>query len=189
LAKEIEGVAIEMIPFPNKKYKIIYADPPWCYKDKSKSHGGGAESHYQCMDLKEICNLPINQITEDNSVLFLWVTMPMLIEGLEVIKSWGFRYKTCGFTWVKLNKNKSIYMGMGRYTRANAEICLLATKGKGLKRINCGIKSVQLHERLEHSHKPNLFRNLIVNLFGDLPKIELFARQEVNGWDSWGDEI
>jgi len=178
-----------VIPFPNKKYKIIYADPPWQYKDKSKSHGGGAESHYSCMDLKDICNLPVNQIADDNSVLFMWVTMPMLIEGLEVIKSWGFKYKTCGFTWVKVNKDQSIYMGMGRHTRANAEICLLAIKGKGVTRINCGIKNTHTHIRLKHSQKPDLFRNLIVDLYGDLPRIELFARQKVNGWDSWGDEI
>jgi N6-adenosine-specific RNA methylase IME4 len=174
---------------PEKKYQIIYADPPWKYKDKSKSHGGGAESHYNCMDLSAICNLPINKMTAENSVLFLWVTMPMLIEGLEVIKSWGFKYKTCGFTWVKVNKDRSIYMGMGRHTRANAEICLLATKGKGLKRIDCGIRNTVLHERLKHSEKPDIFRTLIVNLYGDLPRIELFARQKVKEWDSWGDEI
>ena len=178
-----------MIPLPNNKYSIIYADPPWCYKDKSKSHGGGAESHYQCMDLKDICDLPIKDISDDNSVLFLWITMPMLPEGLEVIKSWGFKYKTCAFTWVKVNKDNSIYMGMGRYTRANAEICLLATKGKGLTRINFGIKNTHTHKRLSHSEKPNLFRELIVSLFGDLPKIELFARQKYKNWDYWGNEI
>lgn len=178
-------------PLPNKKYQIIYADPPWKYKDKSKSHGGGAESHYPCMDLKDICNLPIDNISDCDSVLFLWVTMPMLIEGLQVIESWGFKYKTCGFVWVKTNKDSSIYMGMGRYTRSNAEICLLATKGKGIPRNNCSIKNTHLHQRLRHSEKPELFRQLIDNLFDNasLSRIELFARQKVDGWDCWGLEV
>jgi N6-adenosine-specific RNA methylase IME4 len=175
--------------FPNKKYNIIYADPPWNYKDKSKSHGGGAESHYKCMTTEDICNLPISTITEENAVLFIWVTFPQLNQVFKVIDSWGFIYKTCAFTWVKTNKDNSIYMGMGGYTRANAEICLLATKGKGLKRINCGIKNTHLHKRLNHSEKPDIFRQLIVDLFGNLPRIELFARQKTKGWDVWGNEV
>ncbi len=177
-----------------KKYQIIYADPPWSYKDKSKSHGGGAESHYSCMSIEDICNLKIP--THDNAVLFLWTTYPQLEEAFKVIKAWGFVYKTCGFTWVKTNKDGSIFMGMGRYTRANAEICLLAKRGKGCKRINASIKNTQLHPRLKHSQKPNQFRKDIVKLFGDLPRIELFARkpydlfdENYGGWDVWGNEV
>lgn len=170
-----------------KKYQIIYADPPWRYKDKSKSHGGGAENHYSCMDINDICKLKVP--CEDNSVLFLWTTYPQLEESFKVIKSWGFKYKTGAFTWIKTNKDGSIYMGMGRYTRANAEICLLATKGKGISRINASIYNTQLHPRLRHSEKPKSFKDDIVRLYGDLPRIELFARERTEGWDVWGNEV
>ena len=173
----------------DKKYDIIYADPPWTYKDKSKSHGGGAESHYKTMNINDICSLPIQNITTDNCILFLWVTMPMLEEGLQVIKSWGFTYKTVGFTWVKQNKKSdSLFMGMGRWTRANAEICLIATKGKP-KRVNAGVHSIIISHLEGHSKKPDEVRERIIDLMGDIPRIELFARQEATGWDCWGNEI
>ena len=141
------------------------------------------------MKTEDICNLPIQNITDDNAVLLIWTTYPQLEEVFKVINAWGFKYKTCAFTWVKTNKDGSIYMGMGRHTRANAEICLLATKGKGLTRINCGIKNTHTHIRLKHSEKPDLFRKLIVDLYGEVSKIELFARQKYQNWDSWGNEL
>lgn len=174
-----------------KKYQIIYADPPWKYQDKSKSHGGGAESHYPCMSIAEICALPVEDLADDNSVLLMWVTMPMLEVGFEVIKAWGFKYKTCAFTWVKTNKDGSVYMGMGRHTRGNAEICLLATRGKGIKRTNAGIYNTQLHPRGKHSEKPDFFRLEIERLYAgiELKRIELFARKENPRWDVWGNEV
>ena len=170
-----------------KKYSIIYADPPWSYNDKSKSHGGGAESHYPCMKIDEICALKIP--SADNSVLFLWTTFPQLEEAFKVIRAWGFKYKTGAFTWVKTNKDGSVYMGMGRHTRANAEICLLATKGKGVSRISASIYNTQLQPRTRHSEKPSVFREEIIRLYGNLPRIELFARQKTEGWDVWGNEV
>src|SRR3990167_5626772 len=140
------------------KYQIIYCDPPWKYQDKSKSHGGGAESHYPCMSIAEMSALPIKDISADDSVLLMWVTMPMLEVAFEVIRAWGFKYKTCAFTWVKKNKDGSIYMGMGRHTRANAEVCLLATQGKGVSRIDASIKNTHLAPRTKHSEKPQLFK-------------------------------
>ena len=178
-----------MIPFPNKKFKIIYADPPWEYKDKSKSHGGGAESHYSCMSVEEICELPICQIADNDSVLLLWTTFPQLEEALRVIKAWGFTYKTCAFTWVKTNNDGGLYMGMGRYTRANAEVCLLGKKGKGVTRQSASVRNTHLLKRLRHSEKPKIFREYINQLFGSVPKIELFARQSADGWEVWGDEV
>jgi N6-adenosine-specific RNA methylase IME4 len=115
--------------------------------------------------------------------------MPKLNEVMEVIESWGFEYKTCGFTWVKKNKiSNSWFWGMGRWTRANAELCLIATKGKP-KRINAGIHSVIDTPIEKHSKKPNEVKDRIVELVGDLPRIELFARQTAEGWDSWGNEV
>ena len=173
-----------------KKYQIVLADPPWCYKDKSKSHGGGAESHYSCMSIQDICNLPIKDIADENCILFIWVTMPMLEEVFNVIKAWGFIYKTCGFTWVKRNNNTpGFFMGMGRWTRQNAELCLIATKGKP-KRMNAGIRSVIDVVRGKHSQKPDIVKQRIVELMGQLPRIELFARKKENdGWDYFGNEV
>lgn len=179
------------------KYQIIYADPPWRYKDKSKSHGGGAESHYPTMSVEDICNLQIP--AEKNSVLLLWTTYPMLKEGIQVLEAWGFTYKTVAFTCVKTNRDGSIYMGMGRHTRANAEICLLGTKGKGLPRKDAGIYQTQLHERQAHSKKPDIFRKEIERLYGDASRFEMFARNDgsrnlfnenpLDGWDAWGNQV
>jgi len=180
------------MPLPNKKYNIIYADPPWSYKVWPKDTGIGrtAESHYHTMNKENIQALPISDITEDNAVLFLWVTAPCLLEGIELIEKWGFTYKTIGFTWVKRNKIANTWFwGMGYYTRANTELCLLATKGKTLKRISKSVHQIVDDRIMEHSQKPNSVRENIVKLFGDLPRIELFARQRVEGWDSWGLEV
>ena len=175
----------------NKKYNIIYADPPWTFKVWSeKGKGRSAEKHYITMNKNDIQSLPIKFISEKNAVLFLWVTFPCIEEGLELIKAWGFTYKTCAFTWVKQNKkNNSLFWGMGYYTRSNAEICLLATKGKPLERLSHKVHSVILSPIEEHSKKPAIVRDKIVELFGNLPRIELFARQQVDGWDCWGNEV
>lgn len=108
----------------DKRYNIIYADPPWTYQDKKCN--GNCQSHYKTMKLEDICNLPIENITKDTAVLFLWVTYPMLQEGLKVIKEWGFKYKTIGFQWIKQNKSgKGYFFGLGRWTRGNTECCLI----------------------------------------------------------------
>jgi len=123
------------------------------------------------------------KITDDNCVLFLWTTFPKLKEGIEVLESWGFKYITVAFVWVKQNpKNDKIYSGIGHWTNANAEIVLLGKKGK-ISRIVKNIKQIVLAHRGKHSVKPDEVRNRIVQLMGDLPRIELFARQKIEGWD------
>lgn len=173
-----------------KKYEIIYADPPWKYKVYSKKgEGRSAESHYSTMSTEDIGKLPIEKITTKNCILFMWMTFPTLKEGLQVIDKWGFEYKTVAFVWIKQNKKTpSLFWGMGFWTRANAEICILATKGKP-KRISAKVHQVIMSPIEEHSKKPNEARKRIVELVGDLPRIELFARQKFEGWDCWGDEI
>ena len=174
----------------DKKYNIIYADPPWSYNVASKkgTSRGVAERYYNTMKLEDICNLPINKICE-NAVLFMWATFPNLPQALKVIEKWGFTYKTCAFTWIKKNKKSdSLFWGMGRWTRANAELCLISTKGKP-KRQSAKIHSVIISKIREHSRKPDEVRDKIIELCGDLPKIELFARQQVEGWDCWGNEV
>lgn len=174
---------------PNKKYNIIYADPPWTFSTWSEKEQRKASNHYDVMKPEDIYNLPVNEITEDNSYLFIWVTYPNLLEGLETIKRWGFKYKTCGFSWIKKNKKTdSIFWGMGYYTRANNEICLLATKGKP-KRFSRSVHQVVIEKIRKHSQKPDCVRDRIVDLCGDLPRIELFARNTTPGWDVWGNEV
>ena len=171
----------------NKKYNIIYADPPWSYKDKKCN--GNCESHYNTMNIKDICNLPINNISDKDCVLFLWVTYPMLKEGLQLIEAWGFHYKTIGFQWIKQNKSgNGFFFGLGRWTRGNTECCLIAIKGKP-RRINNSISQLVFSPIEQHSKKPDIVREKIVELIGDLPKIELFARQTAVDWDCWGNEI
>lgn len=173
----------------NKKYKIIYADPPWQYADKGCS--GACEKHYSTMTLKELCELPINRIADNDCILFIWSTYPMLQETMAVIKNWGFKYKSIAFQWVKLNKSgKGYFLGLGRWTRGNTEPCLIAVKGKPYKFLkNRSVSQLIVEPIGVHSAKPNIVRNKIVELCGDIPRIELFARQEVDNWDCWGDEV
>lgn len=175
----------------NKKYDVIYADPPWrflTYSEKGK--GRSAERHYPTMAKEEIQSLPVKRISAKDSVLFLWVTAPCLIEGLELIKAWGFTYKTVAFTWVKQNKrNDKPFMGLGYYTRANAEYCLIATKGKVLERKSRSVSSVVISHIERHSKKPDEVRKRIVELYGNRPRIELFAREYSDGWDCFGNEV
>ena len=178
-----------MIPFPDKKYNIIYADPAWTFKLWSNKSGRKVSDKYDLMSKKDIHTLPVNQLADDNCILFMWVTYPNLIEGLETIKKWGFTYKTCGFSWIKKNKKAdSLFWGLGYWTRANNEICLLATKGKP-KRLSKSVHQVVIDKIREHSRKPDCVRDKIVQLCGDLPRIELFARQKAEGWDCWGNEV
>lgn len=171
-----------------KKYNVIYADPPWRYQDKGCN--GSAESHYGTMKIGDICNLPVKNIADKNAVLFMWVTYPMLSEGLKLIEAWGFKYKTIGFQWIKTNKkNKStFFFGLGRWTRGNTECCLIATRGK-IGRVSNSISQLIVEPIQHHSKKPDVVREKIVELVGDLPRIELFARNLSDGWDVWGNEV
>lgn len=171
----------------NKKYDIIYADPPWSYRDKGCE--GSATKHYTTMKTEEIEKLPVKEITGKNSILFLWATMPNIQDALDIIKAWGFKYKTCAFCWVKQNpKNGGIFAGLGHWVRGNAELCLLATKGKP-QRVSKSVKQIVIAPRARHSEKPAEVRDRIVTLMGGGTKIELFARQYADGWDCWGNEV
>jgi len=173
-----------------KKYSIIYADPPWSYKTgHTKKWKGLAERHYETMTIKEIGKLPVEKIADKDAVLFMWVTFPCLKEGLKVIEEWGFTYKTVAFNWVKQNKKGAeLFWGLGFWTRSNSEICLLATKGRP-KRISASVHSVIMSPVQKHSKKPEEAKQRIVELMGDLPRIELFAREVSPGWDAWGNEV
>ncbi len=176
-----------MKPFPDKKYNIIYADPAWSYKGKMMN--SSITDHYSVMTIDDIANLPVKNISDKNCILFMWVTSLKLNEFMKVVDSWDFEYKTVAFTWVKKNKKSdSFFMGLGRWTRANPEFCILATKGK-ISRLRADIRQLQIHPIEQHSKKPDIFRQLITDLVGDLPRIELFARETADGWDAWGNEV
>lgn len=170
-------------------YQVIYADPAWSYRDRCNAGKRGAAHKYQTMTDEEIYAMPVHRLAAPDSVLFLWATYPKLAEALRCISAWGFRYKTQGFTWIKMTRRGTPAIGMGHGTRANAELCLRAVRGKGLPRADAGVSSVILAPRGRHSEKPAETRDRIVRLYGDLPRVELFARQRIKGWDAWGNEI
>lgn len=174
----------------NKKYGVIYCDPPWAYKVWSKKGlGRSAENHYPTMDIEDIRTLPVGDLADKDCALFMWVTFPCLKEGLSVLESWGFTYKTVAFVWVKQNrKSDGLFWGLGYWTRANAELCILATKGSP-RRVSAGVHQVILSHVEEHSKKPQEARDRIVRLMGEVPRIELFARTKTEGWDVWGNEV
>ena len=203
---------------PNKKYDIILADPAWSYRDKGLAGKRGASQKYQVMTLDHIMAMPINEIAADNCTLFMWHVPPMPLEALKVVEAWGFKLKTMkGFTWIKLNKlfakvvqkhfqieheklmllddaavlalmHELTKMGMGHWTRANSEDCLIATRGKP-KRISAAVKNTIFAPIGRHSAKPPVVHERIVQLMGDLPRIELFARERSLGWDAWGNDL
>jgi len=175
---------IKKIPFPNKKYQIIYADPPWHFKtgfwDRQKSK---PEAHYDTMSIEEICSLPVKQLTEKNCHLYLWTTSRHLMDGdaIKVCKEWGFRPMNI-ITWCKPQ------ISLGYYFRNSSEHLIFGVKGKFHTR-DRKQSTWFISNRLKHSQKPPEIRDLIVRCSGDLPRIELFARQKTKGWDVWGNEI
>lgn len=166
------------------KYSIILADPPWEYEGQM---GGGLP--YPDMSLEEIKALPVADIAQKNSALFLWVTFPMIAKGLEVISAWGFEYKTAAFVWIKTNKKDGMpFRGIGNYTKSNAEVCLLGIRGRVVP-VSDSVSSIVITERGKHSEKPEVVRERIVELFGAVNRIELFARKASEGWESWGKDF
>ena len=174
----------------DKKYSIIYADPPWTYPKTGgiKHSRGMAKSHYATMKLEEIEALPVKNIVSDNCILFMWCTYPQLENGLKVINTWGFKYFGLGFNWIKKTSHGKDFVGMGYWARANPEPCLMAIKGK-MKPQRHDIRQIIYAPIGKHSVKPPIVREKIIALAGDLPRIELFAREQFPGWDAWGNEI
>lgn len=184
-------------------YQIIYADPPWAYR--ATKLRGCAEEHYRTMSTPEICALPVATMAAATCVLFMWGTWPNLPDALAVIAAWGFAYKTVGFVWVKTPRRSRVgfqvefkwitkpdqlktFLGLGFWTRANTEFCLLAVKGKP-KRISASLRQLIFAPLTRHSAKPPETRDRIVELCGDVPRVELFARSATPGWDIWGNEV
>ena len=178
-----------------KRYKVIYADPPWTFATYSrKGKGRSPEAYYDCMSLADIKALPVADWAADDCALFLWTTDPMLEKAFDVIRAWGFTYKTVGFYWIKLNKLEthtvyhasSFFTGLGFWTRANPETCLLATRGKPRRR-RADIPKLIVSPRREHSRKPDEVYDRIEGLC-EGPYLEMFARSARPAWFPWGQE-
>jgi N6-adenosine-specific RNA methylase IME4 len=171
-----------------RKYGAIYADPPWSFRNWSaKGTGRNAISHYDCLNFKELAALPVSDLAADDCALFLWAVDPLLDKAFELIRAWGFEYKTVGFYWVKQNsKGDGFFTGLGYWTRANPEQCLLATRGKP-RRQGKDVRKLVVERRREHSRKPEDIRERIERLVRG-PYLELFARETKPGWHCWGDQ-
>jgi len=183
-----------MSDWPAGKYGAILADPPWAFKVWSESTGAGRSpsAHYSTMESGGISDLPVGDLAADDCALFCWATWPTFPDALEVIKAWGFTFKTMGFVWVKgeglpmFPDDIKTQVGMGYWTRANSEPCILATRGKP-KRLHADVRQIILDRRREHSRKPVEIHDRIERLV-DGPYLELFARAPHKGWGVWGNE-
>lgn len=169
-------------PFPTGKYRVIYADPPWSYGNTQPDYHPEQRDHYPVMSLAEICDLPVGQLTEDNAVLFLWVTSPILRESFDVIRAWGFQYKA-SFVWDKVKHN------MGHYNSVRHEFLLIAVKGSCQPDVAKLYDSVQSIERTTHSRKPPEFRQIIDSLYPHGKRLELFATEAIEGWETYGNQV
>jgi N6-adenosine-specific RNA methylase IME4 len=167
---------------PEGKYQVIYADPPWKYGNSMPEYFSEQANHYPLMSIEDICNLPVKEISDKNAVLFLWVTSPILEESFEVIKAWGFEYKT-SFIWDKIKHN------MGHYSSVRHEILLLCIKGSYPIQNKKLYDSVLSEERTEHSKKPVFYYEMIEYLYPNSNKIELFSRSERKGWRVYGNQL
>lgn len=178
-----------MILIMTCKYQIIYADPAWKYNAWSKkTDKRTAASHYSVSSLDEMKRIPVKRMADKNCALFMWATFPNILEAFELGEYWGFEYKTAAFVWVKRCKKAEAYFtGLGHYTRANAEVCLLFMKGR-LERKSKSVRQICDARIRQHSRKPDEIRERIVELFGDLPRIELFSRITTEGWDTYGNQ-
>lgn len=175
--------------FPTETYEIIYADPPWSYNDKMSGHSFSLDHEYKTQSNEWIYHLPVSTIAADTCCLFLWATSPNLPAALTTLDAWGFTYKTVAFCWSKRTKNDKPVSNLGRWTMGNVELCLLGTKGKPNKwRQDKSVKQLVIAERTKHSAKPSEVRDRIVQMLGNRPRIELFARENPDGWSVWGDE-
>ena len=173
------------------KYSVVYADPAWKFKNKNTggSMSSGANAHYTVSSLADMCKLDVHSICAEDCTLFMWWVASQPQEALDLVSAWGFTLKTMtGFNWIKLTKYGKDFFGMGFWTRQGSENCLIATRGNP-KRVNASVRSVVHAPVARHSEKPDVFRERIVELMGDVPRVELFAREKFPGWDVWGNEV
>lgn len=179
----------------DKKYNVIYADPPWQFGSKELQKYSGKrfrplEEVYSTEKTASMCDWDVGRIADKDCALFMWATDAHLEEAIKLMKAWGFKYVTIAFIWSKVTKNGKQISNLGAWTMKNCEICLFGTKGRMLRyKKSNSVKQLFQAERTKHSKKPDCVRGYIKELFGDVPKIELFARQYADSWDCWGNEV
>ena len=194
-SKIIGGTKEQAIPFPDKKYEIIYADPPWQYHSKQTFKRGGVRFHrleeeYQTVSTEEMCSWEVSKIAAKDCAIFMWATDSHIKDAIRLMEAWGFKYVTVAFVWVKQTNKGNLVSNVGAWTMKNCELCLFGTRGAMRKHKKSNkVKQLFYAERTEHSKKPGCVRSFIEEMFGDLPRIELFARQRADGWDAWGNEV
>lgn len=190
-------MSVESWPFgtlERGKYGAILADPPWRFVAWADNGNRAPDNHYDTMPKETIAALPVSELAAENCTLFIWVVWPCLEEAMALIPKWGFTYKTCAFSWMKANAGQiemfrddiSAQVGLGYWTRANSEVCLLATRGSP-KRLNADVRQGIIEPRREHSRKPDCVHERIQRLVAG-PYCELFARAKRPGWDVWGNQ-
>lgn len=178
------------MPFSKqRKYGVIYADPPWFRNWIPQEVGHNEVSHYDCLNFGDLARLPVTDLAANHCVLFLWTTDSYLPRALELVQAWGFQYWTVAFYWVKLNPAaKHVgFTGFGYWTRADTEQCLLATRGNPTRRAK-DVRRLIVEPRLEHDRKPDCARDRIERLVAG-PYLDLFARETKKGWDCWGNQV
>src|SRR5262245_46595125 len=190
------GMIDPFAELPRGHFGAILADPPWgfqCWDGKDKRVASrGSVTPYSTMDMRQLARLPVEELAAPCCALFMWVVWPTLPEAIKLIEQWGFTYKTCAFSWMKADQyrlfalEEDVYLGLGYWTRANSEVCLLATRGRP-KRLNADVRQGIIEPKREHSRKPDCVHERIERLVAG-PYLELFARQERPGWITWGNE-
>lgn len=170
-----------------KQFDVVYADPPWDYGDDTSNKLGSSKAHYPSMSPEELQALPVPALCTPDATMFMWSTARMLPQALELTKAWGFKFKTIAFVWIKLSSKQNPVAVMSMWTHSCAEFVLVGTRGRH-RRVGLGVKQLVMEQRTKHSEKPDTFRQRIVELMGDVPRIELFARSAAPGWDAWGNE-
>jgi len=180
--RQIKRERIEKdVPSPTGKFRVIYADPPWSYGNTQPDYHTEQRDHYPVMALSDICAMPVKEWAEDNAVLFLWVTSPILEESFQVIRAWGFKYKA-SFVWDKVHHN------MGHYNSVRHEFLLICVRGSCQPDVRKLFDSVQSIERTEHSKKPDEFYGIIETIYTNGERLEIFARMPREGWKAYGNQ-
>ncbi len=179
--EHVRRTAPEAPPMPSNTFRVIYADPPWSYGNTMPDGTTSPADYYASLSTPAICELPVRELADDNAVLFLWTTSPHLEESFDVIRAWGFKYKT-SFVWDKVKHN------MGHYNSVRHELLLVCVRGSCQPDVPRLFDSVQSIERTEHSVKPEEFRTIIDTIYPHGRRVELFARRPVDGWERWGNE-
>lgn len=184
-----DGVFSDRFPFEDDTFQVIYCDPPWIQDSQlGREKKRGNPELYPLLSTRDLCDLPVADITAKDATVFMWALDAMIPDAIELMRAWGFLYKTVAFTWYKQTSRGNDHFGTGAWTRKGTELCLMGVKGRP-KRVSASVRQLQRGSVREHSRKPDIVRERIVELMGDVPRLEMFCRYPEQGWYSWGNEV